>query len=59
MAFGWVVPCASRQASTILLLLCGMLCDSSDMNDALWMFLIQDVVLAPGLWFEVVIVAHA
>ena len=35
---------------------CGMLCDSSDMNDALWMCfipLIQDVMLASGLWFAV------
>ena len=42
-----------------------MLCDSSDMNDALWMSFIpltQDVMLADGLqwtscFFEVVIVA--
>ena len=35
---------------------CGMFCDSSDMNDALWMcfiLLIQDVMLASGLWFAV------
>ena len=45
---------------------CGMFCDSSDMNDALWMcviLLIQDVTLASGLqwtsrFFEVVIVAR-
>ena len=33
-----------------------MLRDSSDMNDALWvcfMPLIQDVMLASGLWFAV------
>ena len=33
-----------------------MFCDSSNMNDALWMcfiLLIQDVMLASGLWFAV------
>ena len=35
---------------------CGMLCDSSDMNDALWMSFIpltQDVMLASSCWFAV------
>ena len=33
---------------------CGMFCGSANMNDALWMcfiLLIQNVMLASGLWF--------